>query len=105
MTSPSYTFVSISTAKPGRLEDLVQIAKRPTELMDPKLEGLLARQVSVDRERNAVVVWATFDSKATLYDYLASPEGRADHGEDNPEMNDIIDTFAMYDLTPVSGRL
>ncbi len=105
MSNPNYTFVSVSTAKPGRLEDLVRIAKAPTELMDPKVEGLLARQVSVDRERNAVVVWATFDEKATLYDYLASEEGKADHGEGNPEMAEIIDTFVMYDLVPVSGRL
>lgn len=105
MSEPHYTFVSVSTAKPGRLDDLVRIARRPSELMDGKLEGLIARQVGVDRERNAVVVWVTLDEKATLYDYLASPEGRADHGEDDPEMGDIIESFQMYDLTPVSGRL
>lgn len=105
MTEPGYTFVSISTAKPGRLDDLVRIARRPSERMDDKIDGLIARQVSVDPERNAVVVWATFRDKATLYDYLATPEGRSDHGEDDPQMGDIIDTFQMYDLTPVSGRL
>jgi len=105
MSHPTYTFVSVSTAKPGRLQDLIRIAKAPTERMDGKVAGLIARQVSVDEGRNAVVVWATFDKKATLYDYLASDEGKADHGEDNPEMAEIIDTFVMYDLDPVSGRL
>ena len=102
---PGYTFVSVSTAKPGRLDDLVRIASSPSELMDQTLSGVIARQVGVDRERNAVVVWVTFDNKATLYDYLATPRGKDDHGENDPEMGDIIETFTMYDLDPVSGRL
>jgi hypothetical protein len=101
---PTYTFVSVSTAKPGRLDDLCRVARAPSERMDGKVPGLLARQVGVDRERNSVVVWCTFDSKETLYDFLATEEGRQDHGEDEP-LDEIIDTFAMYDLTPVSGRL
>ena len=102
---PTYTFVSVSTAKPGRLDDLVRIARAPSEKMDEHIDGLVARQVGVDRERNSVVVWATFDRKETLYDYLATQQGREDHGEDDVEMNDIIETFEMYDLTPVNGRL
>ena len=102
---PTYTFVSVSTAKPGRLDDLVTIARRPGELMDGKVQGLIARQVGVDRTRNTVVVWTTFDKKESLYDYLASPEGQEDHGENDQEMPAIIETFEMYDLEPVSGRL
>jgi hypothetical protein len=102
--SPGYTFVSVSTARPGRLDELCRIASRPSELMDGKVPGLIARQVSVDRSRNAVVVWVTFDRKESLYDYLATEQGREDHGE-NEDMSAIIDTFEMYDLTPVSGRL
>lgn len=105
MADPTYTFVSVSTAKPGRLDDLVRIARQPSELMDAKLAGVVARQVGVDRERNSVVVWVTFDKKQTLYDYLATEQGKQDHGEDDPEMNDIIETFEMFDLDPVSGRL
>ena len=104
MTDPKYTFVSVSTAKPGRLDELVASARRPGELMDGKVPGLIARQVGVDRERNAVVVWATFDRKETLYDYLESQEGKDAHGEDE-DLSAIIDTFSMYDLEPVSGRL
>lgn len=104
MTEPTYTFVSVSTAKPGRLDDLVKLASRPSELMDGKVPGLVARQVGVDRERNAVVVWVTFANRGDLYDYLATEEGKEDHGEGH-DMTDIIDTFEMYDLTPVSGRL
>ena len=104
MTEPTYTFVSVSTAKPGRLDDLAELASRPSELMDGKVAGLLARQVSVDRERNAVVVWVTFANRSDLYDYLATEEGKEDHGEGH-DMTNIIDTFEMYDLTPVSGRL
>ncbi|MCA9661624.1 MAG: hypothetical protein KC486_25010 [Myxococcales bacterium] len=100
---PGYTFVSVSTAKPGQLDRLVEIARLPSEKMDG-VPGLIARQVSVDRPRNTVVVWTTFDRKETLYDYLASPEGRAGH-DDVPDMDAIIDTFHMYDLEPVSGRL
>ncbi|MCA9544001.1 MAG: hypothetical protein KC613_06405, partial [Myxococcales bacterium] len=91
-------------AKPGRLDDLVQVAKTPSERMDGKVPGLVARQVGVDRERNAVVVWVTLRAKADLYDYLATDEGKADHGE-HLDLSGIIDTFEMYDLTPVSGRL
>ncbi|HAA56192.1 MAG TPA: hypothetical protein DCE42_15615 [Myxococcales bacterium] len=104
MQQPTYTFVSVSKAKEGKLEDLVRIAKKPTELMDEKVDGLIARQVSVDRERQAVIVWATFDKKETLYDYLATDQGKKDHGEDE-DMNAIIESFEMYDLQPVSGRL
>lgn len=103
MSDPTYTFVSVSTAMPGRLDELVELARRPSERMDGKVPGLIARQVGVDRERNAVVVWVTFDEKESLYGYLASQEGRTDHGE-NEDMS-CIDTFAMYDLEPVSGRL
>jgi hypothetical protein len=102
-TLPSYTFVSVSTAKPGRLDDLLRVACAPSESMDG-LPGLIARQVGVDRERNAVVVWVTFDAKETLQDFLATPEGQQQHVGDEP-LDAIIDTFAMYDLTPVSGRL
>jgi heme-degrading monooxygenase HmoA len=103
MTKPGYTFVSVSTAEPGRLEELVRIAKAPSEKMDGKVGGLLARQVGVDRERNAVVVWVTFDSKDSLYDYLKTQEGKEDHGED--EDMTCIASFEMYDLSPVSGRI
>jgi hypothetical protein len=101
---PTYSFVSVSTAKPGRIDDLARIASRPGELMDERIEGVIARQVGVDRERNTVVVWVTFDKKETLYDYLATDVGKQDHGEDD-EMNDIVETFVMYDLDPFSGRL
>lgn len=103
MNNPTYTFVSVSTAKPGRLEDLIRIAQAPSERMDEHLEGVIARQVSVDRERNVVVVWSTFDKKETLYDYLATQRGKSDHGE-NEDMS-CIETFEMYDLEPVNGRL
>lgn len=103
-TDPGYTFVSVSTAKPGRLDDLCRVASAPSEKMEGKVAGLIARQVSVDRERNAVVVWVTLDRKESLYDYLATDEGKADHGEDE-DLSGIIDTFEMYDLVPVSGRL
>lgn len=105
MSEATYTFVSVSTAKPGRLDDLIRMASRPGELMDEKLEGVIARQVGVDRERNSVIVWVTFDKKETLYDYLASPEGQGDHVEDEEEMKRVIESFVMYDLEPVSGRL
>lgn len=100
---PQYTFMSISTAKEGKLDDLIRIASKPSELMDEKIEGLIARQVSVDRERNSVVVWVAFDSKETLYNYLKTDEGKKDHG-DQEEMDAIIDTFVMYDLEPKSQR-
>lgn len=104
MTEPGYTFTSVSTAKPGRLDDLVAIARRPSELMEGKVPGLIARQVSVDRERNTVIVWTTFERKSDLYDYLATAEGEHDH-EGDADMNEIIETFEMYDLEPVSTRL
>lgn len=100
----TYTFVSVSTAKPGKLDDLVRIAKAPTINMDKKSDGLLAYQVGVDRERNSVVVWATYDKKETLYNFLETEEGKEDHGE-NEDMESIIESFVMYDLDPVSGRL
>ena len=103
MNNPTYTFVSVSTAKPGRLDELIRIAKAPSEKMDEKLNGVIARQVGVDRERNAVIVWVTFDKKETLYHFLETKEGKDDHGE-NEDMS-CIDTFVMYDLEPLSGRL
>ncbi|MEZ5032071.1 MAG: hypothetical protein R2787_11765 [Saprospiraceae bacterium] len=104
MNNPTYTFVSVSTAKPGKLEDLVRIAQRPTMKMDEKTDGLIAYQVSVDKERNSVVVWATYDKKETLYNYLETKQGKDDHGE-NEDMESIIESFVMFDLEPVSGRL
>lgn len=102
--NPTYTFLSISTAKPGKLDDLIRIASAPSEEMDEKTEGLLARQVSVDRERNTVAVWVTYDKKETLYDYLNTEEGQNEHA-DVAEMDSILATFEMYDLTPMSQRL
>jgi heme-degrading monooxygenase HmoA len=104
MSTPGYTFVSVSTAKPGRLDDLVELARRPSELMDGQVEGLLGRQVSVDRERNTVIVWTTFEKKSDLYEWLETDQGKEDHGEEQ-DMTAIIETFEMYDLEPVSGRL
>lgn len=104
MTEPTYTFVSVSTAKPGRLDDLVQLARAPSEKMEGTVPGMTARQVGVDRERNTVVVWATFTDRSDLYDYLATQQGKDDHGE-GVDMTEIIETFEMYDLTVVSGRL
>ncbi|MFN3194344.1 MAG: hypothetical protein ACE364_00165 [Chlorobiota bacterium] len=104
MNNPTYTFVSVSTAKPGKLDDLIRIAKAPTMKMDNKSDGLLAYQVSVDKERNSVIVWSTFDNKETLYNFLETEEGKEDHGE-NEDMESIIESFSMYDLEPVSGRL
>ena len=103
MTEPTYTFVSVSTAKPDRLDDLVAIARVPSEKMEGVVPGMIARQVAVDRERNTVVVWVTFATRTDLYDYLATDQGN-DHG-DADDMAEIIETFEMYDLTPVSGRL
>lgn len=104
MSTPGNTFVSVSTAKPGKLDDLVELARRPSELMDGHVDGLLGRQVSVDRDRNTVIVWTTFESKSDLYDWLETDQGKSDHGEDQ-DMRAIIETFEMYDLEPVSGRL
>ncbi len=66
----TYTFMSISTAKPGKLDDLVRIASSPSEMMD----------------------------------YLETEEGQNEHGE-QAEMDSIIETFTMYDLSPQSQRL
>jgi hypothetical protein len=104
MTTPGYTFVSVSTAKPGRLDDLVEIARHPSELMDGHVPGLLGRQVSVDRDRNTVIVWTTFEKKSDLYEWLETDQGKQEHG-DEQDMASIIETFEMYDLVPVSGRL
>lgn len=102
--TPTYTFMSVSTAKEGRFDDLVRITQNPPAATDRDTDGVIAYQVSADKSRNSVVVWVTFDRKETLYDYLASDKGKAEHG-DPEEMAAIIDTFEMYDLTPVSGRL
>lgn len=104
MSIPTYTFVSVSTAKPGKLEDLIRIAKAPTLKMDEKSDGLLAYQVSVDKARNSVIVWATYDKKETLYNFLETEQGKEDHGE-KEDMESIIESFVMYDLDPVSGRI
>ena len=104
MTDPTYTFVSVSTPKPGRLDDLLELSTAPSEKMDGKVPGMIARQVGVDRERNTVVVWVTFAHRNDLYDYLATESGKDDHGE-NTDMTEIIESFEMYDLTPISGRL
>lgn len=104
MTDPTYTFVSVSTAKPNRLDDLIAISSAPSERMESKVPGMIARQVSVDRERNTVLVWVTFADRSDLYDYLATDRGQENHGEAD-DMTDIIQSFEMYDLTPVSGRL
>jgi len=100
----SYTFVSVSTAKPGKLQELIRVAKAPTQKMDEKSDGLLAYQVGVDEERNTVIVWATYDHKDTLYGFLETEQGKDDHGE-HEDLDSIIETFVMYDLSPVSGRL
>lgn len=103
MRTPGYTFVSVSTAKPGKLEALVELARRPSECMDGVVPGMIARQVGVDRDRNSVVVWVTFDDKRSLYDWLQTDRGKADHGE-GQDMSHVIDTFAMFDLEPRSQR-
>jgi hypothetical protein len=41
MKESTYTFVSVSTAKQGMLDELIEIAKGPTEKMDDKVPGLL----------------------------------------------------------------
>lgn len=104
MNNPTYTFVSVSTAKPGKLEELIRVAKAPTQKMDEKSDGLLAYQVGVDEERNSVIVWATYDHKDTLYSFLETEQGKEDHGE-HEDLESIIESFVMYDLNPVSGRL
>lgn len=101
---PTYTFMSRSTAKPGKFDDLVRITTSPPASLDRDTDCVIAYQVSADRARNSVVVWATLRDKDTMYDYLASDQGKAAHG-DAAEMEEIIDTFEMFDLTPVAGRL
>lgn len=103
MNEPTYTFVSVSTAKQGMLDELVEIASAPTRNMDDKVPGLLAYQVGVDKERNSAIVWATFDTKESLYNFLETEKGKEDHGE-NKSMESIA-TFQMYDCVPVSQRL
>lgn len=102
--TPGYTFMSKSTARPGRLEDLVRITSAPPKALDAAADGVIAWQVSVDRDRNTVIVWTTCRDRAVVYDYLATDEGRANHGDED-EMAEIIETFEMFDLTPVTGRL
>lgn len=102
--TPGYTFMSRSTAKPGKLDDLIRITKAPPAAMDRNTDGVIAWQVAVDRERNSVVVWATCRDKAVVYDYLETDAGKANHG-DEAEMAEIIETFEMFDMTPVAGRL
>ena len=102
--NPTYTFMSRSTAKPGRFDDLVRIAKAPPAAIDRDTGGVIAYQVATDREQNSVVVWVTLDRKSTMDGYLASPKGQSEHG-DEAEMKDIIETFDMFNLTPVAGRL
>lgn len=102
--TPGYTFMSKSTAKPGRLDDLIRITAEPPQAMEGKVEGLIAYQVGVDRERNTVIVWSTFDTRAALYDYLETDYGNANHG-DAAEMEAIIETFEMFDLTPTVGKI
>jgi len=101
---PTYTFMSRSTAKPGKFDDLVRITQTPPQALDSDADGVIAYQVSADRERNSVVVWVTMDRKETMYDYLATEKGATSHGSQE-EMEAIIETFEMFDLTPVSGRL
>ena len=82
------------------MDDLIRIASAPSSKMLGKVPEMLHRQVGVDRERNTVMVWVTFATKESLYDYLKTAEGQADHGENDDDMANIIDTFAMYDITP-----
>jgi hypothetical protein len=102
--TPEYTFMSRSTAKHGKLDDLIRITSAPPAALDRDTDGVIAWQVAVDRERNSVVVWTTCRDKAVVYDYLASDKGKANHG-DEAEMAEIIETFEMFDMTPVAGRL
>lgn len=104
MKNAGYTFMSISTAKPGRFDDLVRIAQEPPKAMEGRVEGLIAHQVSFNKEKNSVIVWSTYDQKESLYNYLASDEAKGKHG-DREEMEQIIETFDMYDLEPVAGFL
>jgi hypothetical protein len=95
--------MSVSTAKPNKLDDLIRVARKPHDLMGQKVEGVLASQVSVDRERNTVVVWVTLEKREPLYVYLASEEGKRDH-EGEESLSEIIESFAMYEMTPISGK-
>lgn len=104
MSNAGYTFSSVSTAKPGKLDELIKLADRTNALMDGKIPGLLGRQTCVDRDRNTVVVWATFENKSDLYDWMATQDGASAHDSD-VDMNEVIETFEMYDLTPVTSRL
>jgi hypothetical protein len=101
---PTYTFMSRSTAKPGRFDDLVRIATSPPAAIDRDTDGVIAYQVAADRDRNSVVVWVTLDCKETMDDYLATERGQQEHGGET-EIAEIIETFEMFDLTPVAGRL
>lgn len=102
--TPTYTFMSRSTAKPGRFDDLVRITKAPPAAIDRDTDGVIAWQVAADRDQNSVVVWVTLDRKDTMDAYLGSPKGQAEHG-DPGEMEEIIETFEMFNLTPQAGRL
>ncbi|WP_368344702.1 hypothetical protein [Pelagovum sp. HNIBRBA483] len=102
--NPTYTFMSRSTAKPGRFDDLIRITKAPPAAIDKAADGVIAWQVAADREQNSVVIWVTLDRKETMDAYLSSPEGQAEHG-DAGEMEQIIETFEMFNLTPQAGRL
>ncbi len=102
--NPTYTFMSRSTARPGRFDDLVRIATAPPAALDRDTDGVVAYQVAADREHNLVIVWVTMDHRSTMDDYLASPKGQSEHG-DEAEIKDIIATFEMFNLSPVSGRL
>lgn len=101
---PTYTFMSRSTAKEGKFDDLVRITQSPPAALDRDTDAVLAYQVGADRERNSVVVWVTMSDKKAMDDYLASEHGQAEHG-DPAEMEAIIETFEMFDLSPVAGRL
>lgn len=102
--TPGYTFVSKSTAKPGKLDDLIRITAEPPRAMEGHVEGMIAYQVGVDRDRNTVVVWSMFDSRAALYDYLETDYAKTHHGNAE-EMERIIESFEMFDPTPTVQRL
>lgn len=97
--TPTYTFMSKSTAKEGKLDDLIRIACEPPKAIAKNLGKPVTYQVSVDRERNTVVVWVSLPDKESLYTYLETAQGQDDHSTQE-DQNDIIDTFEMYDLTP-----
>jgi hypothetical protein len=56
----------------------------------------LIKSALIGRE-TTVVVWATYDKKETLYNFLETEQGKDDHGE-NEDMESIIESFVMYDL-------